>query len=29
MTTVQDVQNWRGLQAVDADGETVGTIDEV
>jgi hypothetical protein len=29
MTTVQDVENWRGLRAVDADGETVGTIDEV
>jgi uncharacterized protein (TIGR02271 family) len=29
MTTLQDVQNWRGLPAVDADGATVGTIDEV
>src|SRR5690348_618591 len=29
MTTSQDVQNWRGLTAVDADGEKVGTIDEV
>jgi uncharacterized protein (TIGR02271 family) len=29
MTTAQDVTNWRGLKAVDADGEKVGTIDEV
>jgi uncharacterized protein (TIGR02271 family) len=29
MTTSQDVRDWRGLTAVDADGEKVGTIDEV
>jgi len=29
MTTSQDVQDWRGLTAVDADGEKVGTIEEV
>jgi uncharacterized protein (TIGR02271 family) len=29
MQTQQDVQQWRGLKAVDADGEKVGTIDEV
>jgi uncharacterized protein (TIGR02271 family) len=29
MTTSQDVRDWRGLKAVDADGEKVGTIDEV
>jgi uncharacterized protein (TIGR02271 family) len=29
MTTSQDVRNWRGLKAVDAEGEKVGTVDEV
>jgi uncharacterized protein (TIGR02271 family) len=29
MATAQDVRNWRGLTAVDADGEKVGTIEEV
>jgi uncharacterized protein (TIGR02271 family) len=29
MTTSQHVQDWRGLTAFDADGEKVGTIDEV
>jgi uncharacterized protein (TIGR02271 family) len=29
MKTSQDVQNWRGLKAVDADGEKVGTIEEI
>jgi uncharacterized protein (TIGR02271 family) len=29
MTTSQDVQEWRGLKAVDADGEKVGTVGEV
>jgi uncharacterized protein (TIGR02271 family) len=29
MTTAQDVRNWRGLPVVDADGEKVGTIEDV
>src|SRR4051812_49025526 len=29
MATSQDIRNWRGLTAVDADGEKVGKIDEV
>jgi uncharacterized protein (TIGR02271 family) len=29
MTTSQDVRDWRGLTAVDADGEKVGTVDEI
>jgi uncharacterized protein (TIGR02271 family) len=29
MKTSQDVQAWRGLKAVDPDGEKVGTIDEI
>jgi uncharacterized protein (TIGR02271 family) len=29
MKTLQDVQTWRGLKAVDANGDKVGTIDEI
>jgi len=29
MTTLQDVQAWRGQKAIDANGDKVGTIDEI
>jgi uncharacterized protein (TIGR02271 family) len=29
MTTLQDVQTWRGRKAVDTNGDKVGTIDEI
>jgi uncharacterized protein (TIGR02271 family) len=29
MKTLQEIQEWRGLAAVDADGEKVGKIDEI
>jgi sporulation protein YlmC with PRC-barrel domain len=29
MTTLQDIQTWRGKKMVDADGDKVGTIEEV
>jgi hypothetical protein len=29
MTTLQDVQTWRGMKMVDADGEKIGTIEDV
>ena len=29
MQTVQDVQTWRGMKVVDADGDKVGTIEDV
>ncbi|MEA2248917.1 MAG: hypothetical protein QOH46_3446 [Solirubrobacteraceae bacterium] len=27
--TMQDVQTWRGMKMVDADGDTIGTIEDV
>ena len=29
MKTLEDVQTWRGMKVVDADGDRVGTIDDV
>jgi len=29
MKTLEDVQTWRGLKMVDADGEKIGTIQEI
>jgi sporulation protein YlmC with PRC-barrel domain len=29
MQTLQDVQTWRGMKMVDADGEKIGTIEDV
>jgi hypothetical protein len=29
MTTLQDVQTWRGMKMVDADGDKIGTIEEI
>jgi sporulation protein YlmC with PRC-barrel domain len=29
MTTLQDVQTWRGMKVVDSDGEKIGTIENV
>lgn len=29
MQTIQDVQTWRGMKVVDADGDKVGTIQDV
>jgi sporulation protein YlmC with PRC-barrel domain len=29
MTTLQDVQTWRGMKVVDADGDKIGTIEDV
>jgi sporulation protein YlmC with PRC-barrel domain len=29
MTTLQDVQTWRGMKVVDPDGDKIGTIEDV
>ncbi|HEX7299059.1 MAG TPA: PRC-barrel domain-containing protein [Solirubrobacteraceae bacterium] len=29
MKTLEDVQTWRGMQVVDADGDKIGTIDHI
>jgi hypothetical protein len=29
MATLQDVQTWKGMTAVDRDGDKIGTIDEI
>jgi sporulation protein YlmC with PRC-barrel domain len=29
MSTLQDVQTWRGMKVVDADGDKIGTIENV
>jgi sporulation protein YlmC with PRC-barrel domain len=29
MATLQDVQTWRGMKVVDADGDKIGTIEDV
>ena len=29
MTTLEDVQTWRGMKMVDADGDKIGTIEDV
>ena len=29
MKTLQDVQTWRGMKVVDADGEKIGTVENV
>lgn len=29
MTTLDDVQTWRGMKMVDADGEKIGTIEDI
>jgi sporulation protein YlmC with PRC-barrel domain len=29
MRTLEDVQTWRGMKLVDADGEKIGTIDDI
>jgi len=29
MQTLQDVQTWRGMTMVDADGDKIGTIDQI
>jgi sporulation protein YlmC with PRC-barrel domain len=29
MKTLQDVQTWRGMKMVDADGDKIGTIEDI
>jgi sporulation protein YlmC with PRC-barrel domain len=29
MATVQDIQNWRGMKMIDADGDKLGTIEDI
>ncbi len=29
MKTVEDVQTWRGMKMVDADGDKIGTIEDI